>query len=323
MNPAGTLGGRISLRPDLARSAIREHVAEPLGLADECAARAIFEIVNNNMARAINEVSVERGYDPRDFALYVAGGCGPVHAWMLAREIGVDRVFVPRVAPSFCAFGEVVSDVKHSYSRSLPGRIDQADPGVLDRLFSEMEADGVRALAEESIPADRVEITRRYDLRYVGQIYECAVSTGATPVTRASLDALVERFHEVHESLYAYSERDNLCELINVGVTVTGKLPPVGSADGRTSMRAETLTPVSRRPVFFEELGGYVDTPVYDGTAIGAGEEIRGPAVIEEPATTIVVFPETRLTLEHSTYVLTRPLSSPRPSGERSARSAG
>ncbi|MBI2962655.1 MAG: hydantoinase/oxoprolinase family protein [Deltaproteobacteria bacterium] len=298
-----TLGGRIGLRPDLARRAVHERVAAPLALADEVAALAIFKIVNNNMARAIHEVSVERGYDPRDFALYVAGGCGPVHAWMLAREIGVERVFVPRVAPAFCAFGEVVSDVRHDYSRSVAGRMDTIDPARLGRLFAEMEEEGSRALGAEGIAPARVEVTRRYDIRYVGQIYECVVTTPRGPLTAQSLREIVERFHGVHQSLYAYAERDNLCELINVGVSVTGKLAPVDLAERRAEGGGPPA-PIGARPVYFEERGGTVDSPVYAGDRLRPGQVIDGPAVVEEKATSIVAFPGTRLRLDGATYVL-------------------
>lgn len=303
MDASRTLGGQIGVRAELARRAIRERVAVPLGLADEAAALAIFKIVNNNMARAINEVSVERGYDPRDFALFVAGGCGPVHAWMLAREIGVERVFVPRIAPAFCAFGEVVSDLRHDYSRSVAGRMDTIDPAHLARLFAEMEEEGTRALRAEGVSADRVEVTRRYDIRYVGQIYECAVSTPRGPVTAQSLAEVVERFHGVHQSLYAYAERDNLCELINVGASVTGKLAPVDLAEEGLPGDARPAC-TGARPVYFEERGGYVEAPLYAGDRLRSGQVIDGPAVVEEKATSIVAFPGTRLRLDAATYVL-------------------
>jgi N-methylhydantoinase A len=304
LDASRTLGGRIALRKDFAERAIGERVASKLGIGLEEAAMAVFKIVNNNMARAISEISVERGYDPRDFGLYVAGGCGPIHAWRLAQEIGVDRVLVPKVAPNFCAFGEVVADVRHDYTSTHPARLDQVDPAALCRLFAEMEEEGAEALRAEGLDPARLEVVRQFVFRYVGQIYECSVTVPRFDLSRERLAEVGEAFHRVHEGLYGYAERDNLCELINVGVSVHGALPRIRFADEPSDGLPVEAARTGTRRIFLEKRGGFLEVPVYAGERLRSGHNVAGPAVVEEPGTTIVVFPETRLELDRRTYQL-------------------
>ena len=312
------LGGTITVRCDLAEEAITAKVAAPLGLSVEAAAMAVLRIVTNNMARAIAEVSIERGYDPRDFALMVAGGCGPVHAWMLAEEIGVDRVYIPRVAPNFCAFGEVVADLRHEYSRAYPKRMDAVDPDELEALFEELEASGSRALLSEGVSPDRIEVTRYYEIRYVGQIYECLVSLPKQKLTEERLEDVVNTFHQVHERLYTYAERDNLCELMNVGATVYARQPGALLEEEKSDSPDPSSARIGSRPVYFKEYDGIADTPVFSGERLKAGNVVHGPAIVEDWATSVVVFPGCRLELAKNTYIMSR--VSP---GDAATRAAG
>ena len=300
------LGGTITVRRDLAEEAIRTKVAAPLGLSVDAAAMAVLRIVTNNMARAIAEVSIERGYDPRDFALMVAGGCGPVHAWMLAEEIGVDRVYIPRVAPNFCAFGEVVADLRHEYSRAYAKRMDSLDADELEALFEELEASGSRALLSEGVSPDRIEVTRYYEIRYVGQIYECLVSLPKQKLTKERLEDVVNAFHQVHERLYTYAERDNLCELMNVGATVYARQPGALLEEERSDSPDPSSARIGSRAVYFKEYDGSADTPVFSGERLKAGNVVHGPAIVEDWATSVVVFPGCRLEVAKNTYIMSR-----------------
>lgn len=300
------LGGTITVRRDLAEEAVRTKVAAPLGLSVDAAAMAVLRIVTNNMARAIAEVSIERGYDPRDFALMVAGGCGPVHAWMLAEEIGVDRVYIPRVAPNFCAFGEVVADLRHEYSRAYAKRMDAVDPDELEALFEELEASGSRALLSEGVSPDRIEVTRYYEIRYVGQIYECLVSLPKQKLTKERLEDVVNAFHQVHERLYTYAERDNLCELMNVGCTVYARQPGALLEEERSDSPDSSSARTGARAVYFKEYDGSADTPVFSGERLKAGNVVDGPAIVEDRATSVVVFPGCRLEVAKNTYIMSR-----------------
>jgi len=300
------LGGTITVQRDLAEEAIRAKVAAPLGLSVDAAAMAVLRIVTNNMARAIAEVSIERGYDPREFALMVAGGCGPVHAWMLAEEIGVDRVYIPRVAPNFCAFGEVVADLRHEYSRAYPKRMDAVDPNELEAVFEELETSGSQALLSEGVSPDRIEVTRYYEIRYVGQIYECLVSLPKQKLTKERLEDVVNTFHQVHERLYTYAERDNLCELMNVGVTMYARQPGALLQEEKSDSPDPSAARISSRAVYFKEYDGSADTPVFSGERLKAGNVVPGPAIVEDWATSVVVFPGCRLEVAKNTYIMSR-----------------
>ena len=303
------LSGQIVLQREPAERALREQVAAPLDLSLERAALAVYAVVNNTMSRAIREVSIERGHDPRDFLLVVGGGCGPMHAWMLARELGVTEVLIPRVASNFCAFGEIVADLRHSYTRSAPCRISDADPVELEVLFADMEAQGREVLAREGIAEAHIEIVRRFDLRYAGQMYECSVSIPMTVITSELLNEVVERFHDAHEALYAYAERDNpLCELITVGSVVSGRLPQPAISNGKAKSVVEPIDP-PMRPVFFESRGGFVETPVFQGVSLPVGYRIPGPAIVEEVGTTVVVFEDAALEVTPDAYRLTEKAS--------------
>lgn len=308
LRPDAVLGGTIRLDRERARDAVERHVAKPLGLSLERAAYGIGTLVNMNMANGIRRISIENGYDPRDFALVCAGGAAGMHIAALAEEIGSRTVLVPKIASCLCAFGQVISDVKYHFLASAVMRLDQgADVGRLDRLFHDMEARGQELLAADGFPAERINLARKVEMRYQGQIHECQVDVPPGPVTADTLAKLLRDFHVRHEQLYTYSEPHNVVELVNLEVMAAGAverpaLPELATGSGDPAAALD-----SRRAMLFDDGGLRVDTPVYDGARLLAGDRIAGPAVIEEPTTTIVVRPGWNALLHGSgTYLLTR-----------------
>ena len=288
INPDFYLGGEFAIDKEASAEAIRQRVGEPLGLDAVEAAYGIFRLVNANMADATRVVSVERGHDPRDFALVAAGGAGAIHATKIAEIVGIPRVIVPKTASVFCALGMLESDLKHDYLRTMWAPFDALDLEELNRVLDEMEAEARRTLDAEGIPPERVKVERGMDPRYLGQHHEVPVTMPEGAVTQESLSEVARRFHEAHERLFLYSEPDSPLESINVRVTATGSIPktplaswPEGGADASQAIK-------ERRPVYF---GEWVDTPIYDGDKLRAGNRFEGPAIIEEVTTTIVVFP--------------------------------
>lgn len=305
LNPAGLVGGRLPLDVARARAAIEEHVARPLGLSVERAAYGMFTIVNNNMVNGIRRVSVERGYDPRDFVLNCAGGATGAHICALAREMGIRRILVSKLASGLCAFGQIISDVKYNYMAPAPVRLDgPAAAGRLDALFRELETRGAAELAADGFGPDRIAVRRSLDMRYVGQVHECTVEVDPFPIDEAALEALKEAFHARHEELYTYSERQSMVEVVNVESALWGRLERprrMRIAPGQGAHAA--LSGV--RPMIFSPDGTAQDTPVYAGDRLGAGDRIIGPAVIEEVTTTIVIEPGWTAELHESgVYVL-------------------
>jgi N-methylhydantoinase A len=297
LNQESLLGGRFPFDRNLSERAIEEVVARPLGLSIPEAALGVFEIVNRNMANAISEVSLERGYDPRDFLLVAAGGQGAVHAGELAQELNVPRVIIPRFASTFCAFGALSTDLRHDYRRSFAHRLTDLDLSALAKVLSEMEDAGYADLELEGVSRSQVSVTKQLDMRYSGQVYEVSVDVSDVRWSRVGVAEIEERLHLQHEKEYTYRHTDGIGEVINATVTVIGRLPPIrippAEEEGSSAEHARS----GQRPMLFRRIGDYVPAPVYAGHLLRPGNRVSGPAVIEEVNTTIVVFPGSEVKL--------------------------
>ncbi len=291
LNPDGLVGGRLPLSVESARAAIQTHLAGPLGISVEEAAYGMFTIVNNNMVNAIRRVSVERGYDPRDFVLNCAGGATGAHITALAREMGITRILISKLASGLCAYGQIISDVKYNYMAPAPVRLDAPDAATkLDVLFTGLETRGVADLMRDGFSEDRITIRRSLDMRYVGQVHECTVDIEPFPMDDAALARLREAFHARHEELYTYSERQSVVEIVNVESAIWGRVDRPNRMSIKPGKGAETARD-GARPMIFTANGAARSAPVYSGAALGAGDVIAGPAVIEEITTTLVIEP--------------------------------
>lgn len=306
LNPEGLLGGKLPLDLGKARAAAAR-VAEPLGISVEQAAYGMFAIVNNNMVNGIRRVSVERGYDPRDFVLVGAGGATAAHITALAREMGIDTIILPKLASGLCAFGQIISDVKYNYMAPAPVRLDNAAAYArIDSLFKEIEAKGVVHLEADGFAPEAIDIKRSIDMRYVGQVHECTVDIGTFPIDETTIEKVKDAFHARHEELYTYAERHSAVEVVNLESTLYGRIekvrPPTLAAGGTAEQALK-----GHRDAIFDQSGKATSTPVYDGAKFGAGARIHGPAIIEEVTTTIVIEPGwTSVLHESGSYLLTR-----------------
>lgn len=307
VNPDALLGGRMKLDREKSFAAVKEKIAEPLGISVERAAHGMFTIVNNNMVNGIRRVSVERGYDPRDFVLVAAGGAGSAHITALAKEMGINTVLVPKLASGLCAFGQIISDVKYNYMATCPLRLEgDAAYAQINDTYAEIEETGVRHLLADGFENDRILIRRRIDMRYVGQVHECSVDIENFTIDASTVDRLRDAFHAKHEQLYTYSERQTPIEVVNLESTLYGRVdrPALPRLTAGEDVSAAVK---SRRPMIFSADGSAVEGPVYDGSKLGTGAVIDGPAVIEEVTTTIVIEPGWRASLHESgSYILKR-----------------
>lgn len=306
LNPEGLLGGKLPLDIEKARAAMAR-VAEPLGISVERAAYGMFAIVNNSMVNGIRRVSVERGYDPRDFVLVGAGGATAAHITALAGEMGIDTIILPKLASGLCAFGQIISDVKYNYMAPAPVRLDNASAYQrIDSLFREIEEKGVAHLKADGFADDAIAIKRSIDMRYVGQVHECTVDIGTFPIDETTIEKVKDAFHARHEELYTYAERHSVVEVVNLESTVYGlieKVRPPKLAEGGDAKAALK----GYREAIFDQSGKAISTPIYDGAKLGAGVRIAGPAIIEEVTTTIVIEPGwTSVLHESGSYLLTR-----------------
>jgi len=296
LNPDDFCGGQMQLRTAGLVEAIGKQVGKPLGLGATDAAYGIYRLVNANMANAIRRVAAQRGVDPRRLTLVAYGGNGPVHATAQADELGIGTVLVPKVAPAFSALGLQLSDHLVDEMRAYIVPVGDADLDRVNTLFADMEAAGRAVLGKRRSAHARVEVRRFLNLCYPGQTFDMAVpvaSANGRLKPRALADT-VERFHTLHEELHTYASRDEEpilrgLRLTLVGITEKPQLPTIARSTARPPLKG-------RRQAFFGDR--FVSTPLYDGARIRVGQRITGPAIIEEPFTTIVLHPRQRASLD-------------------------
>ena len=297
LNPSSFCGGTMRLDVEGAHAAIAAKVARPLGLSVAEAADGIVRLVNANMANAVRKISARRGIDPRPMTLVVFGGNGPVHAGMQAAELGIRRIFVPKLSPALSALGLLLTDHVVDEMRSYIAPVGQVDLGRVNALLSEMEESARAALTRSNgRRARRVRIERAVAMCYPGQTFDMAVPLAGRggPLAARGLADAVERFHALHEELHTYASRDQAPVLRGLrlkAIAVEDKPElPKAARRGRENPRLGT------RKAFFD--GRLVPTPVYAGPKLGSRQTILGPAIVEEPFTTIVVYPGQRATVD-------------------------
>jgi N-methylhydantoinase A len=285
------LGGEIRLDHAAAVEAVRTRIADPLKIDVVAAAHGIYKLTNANMADAIRVMSIQKGHDPRSFALIAAGGAGPAHAARLAQAVDLPRVIVPKAASVFCALGMLESDLKHDYVYTFWDFLSRLDLDRLNLEFERLEADGRAALQAEGTAPEAIRLERSMDMRYVGQHHEVTVPVPAHRLTPADVPEIARRFHQVHQRLFMYHEPQADIETVNIRLMAIGEVakPELSrlSADGTDVAAALKGT----RPVYFEECSGFTDTPVYDGARLRPGMRFGGPAIVEEVTTTTVLIP--------------------------------
>jgi N-methylhydantoinase A len=302
--PPSLAGGEIRLDVEAARRAILDRIARPLGLTLEAAASGILQIVDNNMVGAIRLVSVERGHDPRDFALVAFGGAGPLHGGSLAALLGMRTVVIPRHPGVLSALGLLATDVRNDYARTSLQKPPHHDRDAVAAIYAELEAEAEAWLAAEGVPASRRRLARLADLRYRHQGFEITVPWDERDL---ALDGLLRRFHERHRRLYTYALEDAPVEIVTLRVSASGglrrlRLPPLPSRRG-TVRQART----GGRRVYFAGAGGWRDCPTYDRERLPAGAVLPGPAIVEQLDATAVILPGQRARVDRVGNVVVRP----------------
>ena len=279
------LGGDLPIDAAAAEAAIAREIARPLELEVADAAAKIAEIVNSSMAEALRIVSVERGHDPRDFALVAFGGAGPVHAAFLAEELGIGEVVVPPAPGAFSALGLVASDVKREYSRTLYADLGAVEPARIAAALAAMAAEADAMLEAGRVPPDRRAVLRSADVRYRRQAYELTVPLADGPVTRASLAALSDAFHDRHRQTYGHANPSEPVQLVNLRLTALGRSPEL-----ELKRHGGAARPPRTRPVWFAATG-FAPCAVHWRDGLPAGMSLSGPSIVEAVDATIVVPP--------------------------------
>lgn len=282
------LDGQLALDSGAAANAIASRIGRPLGLDTMAAARGMLSIIDNNMVGAIRVVSVERGHDPRDFALLPFGGAGPLHATSLARLLGIKTIVVPPAPGVLSALGLLVSRLKSEFARTALQRPPHYDLVGMNAVFAELEAQAAEWLTAEQIPESARELRRMASLRYVHQGFELTVPWVGDNVTDASVAASVAAFHRLHEQLYTFAQEDTPVEIVTLRVSATGALPQPRMRELPAGGKPADAI-VGRQDVDFDALR--VPTPVYERSRLGAGAKLTGPAIIRQLDSTTVLFP--------------------------------
>ncbi len=307
LNPDGLIGGKLPLNYENAFNSIEKNIAKPLGMEVEKAAYGIFTIVNSNMVNGIRRVTVERGYDPRDFVLVAGGGATGAHITALAKEMGIDTVIVSKLSSGLCAYGQIISDVKYNYMATIPTRLDSIKAAEkINKTFKEIESKGIEHLNKDGFEEKKINTYRSLEMRYVGQIHECTVNIDFFEITEETLKNIKEAFHNRHEELYTYSEKDSPVELVNIESTIYGRIDRPNYSELENKGQINDALKISRNLIFSEK-GNVLKTPVYDGNKLSPGNLIDGPAVVEEDTTTLVIENGWFLELHKSgTYIIKR-----------------
>ena len=289
LNPAYFLGGEMQVDREAALKAIEQQLAGPLGMDPLEVAEGIIKVVNANMVRGMRFVSVEKGYDPREFALVCFGGNGPVHGAELAEELGAPEVIVPFAPGVNCAYGLLMADFRHDYVRTWVRKLSEVRASEINAIYGELEALARRRMTEDEVPDSDIVINRSLDLRYHGQGYELEVPVASGRITGKQLKAIENRFHSLHRKSYGFSRRDEATEIVNLRMAAFGlvskpDLPKerLGDDNSRRALK-------ERRPVFLR--GKYHNAAIYDREKLHPGARFRGPAIVEQRDSTTLLFP--------------------------------
>jgi N-methylhydantoinase A len=293
LDPDNFLGGEFKLRTELAREAIQTNIAAPLGMSLDDAAEGILRVSNENMVEALRLISVERGNDPRDYALIAFGGAGPVHAAHCAAEMNIPTVIVPRSPGLASAFGQLRVEVRDDTQRPLLRKHSDMDPAELEAVFRELEDEARELLGqEEGIAEEQLDLQRSVDLKYYPQTSYIKLPVPRGEIDQRMVDGLVDAFLARHAEEFGYSVGLELTsvEFVNARLTALGPAP-VGELvpDDRSSDPVEAL--VDRREVHFAEAGGWIETDFYDRSRLFSGATFDGPAIVQEDDSTTVVPP--------------------------------
>jgi len=290
LNPTHLLNGRMPIDQSASIAAI-DRLADRLGLDRMTTAQGIIRVVVANMARAIRVISVQRGYDPRDFTLVAFGGAGPLHASLLAKELEIPRVLVPEVPGLLCALGLLVSDLRTDYSMTRLLDADASAIPFVREVIADLKGRADSWFTLEEIPLSQRQYRVAVDMRYKGQNYELPVEVPAGEVSEALIAELRAGFDKAHEQFYGYAAPDDPVQFVTFRLEAVGM---VRKAEMRPSPMAgpdPAAAKTGERPVYFPDLGGFVETSLYDRAKLQPGNELVGPAIVDQLDATTVILP--------------------------------
>ncbi len=291
LDPNFFAGGKMRLDVAAARRAIETHIAKPMGLSIEAAAAGMYRVACNNMAQGVREVTIKRGFDPREFPFIPAGGAGPIHSCLICQELEIPLQIIPRESSVLCAFGMLMSELKHDFVRTFVSRLENIAWERLAAVIDDMTQEGARQLEEERIPAALRRFEIKLDCRYIKQYHEVSFAVPRAAIAARDAAAIAAAFHAEHNRLYGYSLEQERApvEIINVRVQAVGHTEMPAYREKPWVGPDAAAARKGGRSVYIPETGAFREVPVYDGHRLGHGNRIDGPALIEQETTAIFV----------------------------------
>ena len=289
LNQKKILGGRMDVDLELAKKAIQTKICDKSDLNLQQAANGIITVVNSNMVRAIRSVSVEKGYDVREFSLMAFGGAGPLHACEVAKELGMKEVLIPPHPGTLCSLGLLLADTKFDLSRTMVlDGVAENVPEIASQ-FESMTAQGNGLLDKEGVPQERRRFEYFLDMRYQRQNFEICIPVPAGEMTAAVLEQVLESFHAEHKRSYGYCKKDAVVQIVNYRVSAIGIIDKPDLKPEALRPETNLPDPIAYRQVLFQGQEYYVKTPVYQREDFVPGQSIPGPCICEQMDTTLVV----------------------------------
>ena len=289
INQKKILGGRMDVDVELAKSAIREKISNQSGLSVDEAANGIITVVNSNMVRAVRSVSVEKGYDVREFSLMAFGGAGPLHACEVAKELGMKRVIIPPNPGTLCSLGLLLADTRFDMSRTAIVEGKPESLSVVNEMFDQMIGQGTEALEREGVPEERRSFEFSIDIRYLRQNFEINIPVAAGRVDEDMLRDAISAFHAEHKRSYGYCNEKAVVQFVSYRVTAVGTIDKPEFKEKPLQKNAPMPKVTEIRNVLFQGEKEHIKTPVMNRMDLVAGQKIAGPCILEQMDSTIVI----------------------------------
>jgi N-methylhydantoinase A len=302
INPDYYLEGKIKLQKKMAEKVIAEKVANRMGISTPQAASAIYRVANSIMASGISHAFTTKGYNAQDFIFCAGGSAAPLCALNIAQELKMTRVAVPKYAGVYTSLGMVETDIRHDFLRFYTCLSTDLDLNKLQQIYKEMEADANNLLAKDGVPEKQRTLLRTLRMKYYGQFRDLEVPWPQGPINAGAIAAGIANFHRLHKELFGSSNEKYPLEFMKFGLTAIGQLPRIPLARRRPGTQGSSLK--GKRDAYFEESKGFIQTTIFDGTKLQPGEILKGPCIVEEKMTTIVIPPGFRMQVdEYGNYV--------------------
>ena len=310
LSPNYFLGGEMKLDIKAAKKVIKEKCADPLGMDLVEAAHGIIEIANAAMVNAFRLISVQRGYDPREFVLIAFGGAGPVHANRLAQEIKIPLTMIPMSPGTTSSLGLLVTDLKHDYSTTMIIRTEKLDASAVEQNYQALENKARTTLEREGVSTEAMNFLWQVEMRYVGQSFELTIPLSSNNFNANELKRILKDFHQEHDRTYGFSAPAESVEFVNLKLTAIGQIAKPKFRKLKLVKGNLDSALIENRPVYFAECQGYVDCPVYDRYRLSAEQTFEGPAIVVEMDSTTVIHPSHQIKVDEYGTLLLSPKDS-------------